>query len=103
MSHDIDVTGLDHTQGLMIVNPVYTSLGLNKSYTFRHLTFQEYMAARYVSDQIESPQKQCEAFIQYHSRLNGNIKLFSGTEGPELQLYLSKTVVRSSPIAFPFR
>ena len=63
VSHEIDITGLDHTQGLMIVNPVLTRLGPNKSYTFRHLTFQEYMAACYLRDQLQSPQDQCEALF----------------------------------------
>ena len=84
VSHDIDVTGLDHTQGLMIVNPVYTSLGLNKSYTFRHLTFQEYMAARYLSDQIESPHKQCEALssiIQNHPDRMEILGFIAGLKG----------------------
>ena len=61
--YHIDTTDLDHTQGLMIVNPIFTSLGLDKSYTFRHLTFQEYMAACYIGNHLQA-QEQCDAISE---------------------------------------
>lgn len=64
ISHDITVSGLDSTQGLMIADPILTSLGLDKCYTFRHLSFQEYMAACHLEDKDQSAEKRCDAIIK---------------------------------------
>ena len=90
--HKIDMsnTGVDHTRGLMMANPTFTIFGLSKSYTFRHLTFQEYLAAYFLSNQpIEEQCGVLKTVLEKHPHQKQFFGFYAGITGLKNQDIIS--------------
>ena len=77
---ELGSTGNDEsTLGLIIVDRYFVKYGLNETYTFLHLTFQEYLAACYVAKQSSDEQHRIVQEYGAEKRLAQVWKFYCGT------------------------